>query len=40
MTQEMLKKNIANLKNWLTENPKDEDYLRLLETFKKELKKK
>lgn len=33
----MIKKNIANLENWLTEKPKDEDYLRLLETFKNEL---
>ena len=40
MTQEIIKKNIANLENWLTEKPKDEDYLRLLETFKKELKNK
>lgn len=40
MTQEMLKKNIANLEKWLLEKPNNEDYLRLLEEFKKELKNK
>lgn len=40
MTKEMLKRNIANLQKWLIDKPNDEDYLRLLKEFKKELKKK
>ena len=30
MKIEDIKKNIRNLKRWLLESPKDEDYLRLL----------
>lgn len=37
--KEVLEKNIKNLKEWLSESPKDEDYKRLLEEFKKELEK-
>lgn len=37
--KEVLKKNIKNLKEWLSESPNDEDYKRLLEEFEKELEK-
>lgn len=33
MKIEDIKKNIRNLKKWLLESPKDEDYLRLLNEF-------
>ena len=33
MKIEDIKKNIRNLKRWLLESPKDEDYLRLLNEF-------
>lgn len=33
MRIEDIKKNISNLKRWLLERPKDEDYLRLLNEF-------
>ena len=33
MKIEYIKKNIRNLKRWLLESPKDEDYLRLLNEF-------
>ena len=33
MKIEDIKKNISNLKTWLLESPKDEDYLRLLNEF-------
>lgn len=39
MKIEILKKNIENLEKWLKEKPNDEDYLRLLKEYKKELEK-
>jgi hypothetical protein len=40
MKKEILIKNIENMKKWLKEKPNDEDYLRLLKEFEKELKQK
>ncbi len=38
MKKGILEKNIENMKKWLKEKPNDEDYLRLLKEYKKELK--
>lgn len=37
MNPDILYRNIKNLKSWLIEKPKDEDYLRILEGYIKEL---
>lgn len=39
MTLKIISKNIRNLKRWLKEHPKDEDYLRLLKLYQEELVK-
>lgn len=33
MKEEILKKNISNLENWLSQKPNDEDYKRLLSEY-------